>query len=335
VQTDIKKVLAYSTVSQLGYMFAALGAGAYSSALFHVTTHAFFKALLFLAAGSVIHALSGEQDIRYMGGLRKKLPITFAVFLIGTLAISGMPPFSGFFSKDEILSSMWIYNRPLFVLLAITSVFTAFYMFRLLYLVFYGASREKSKAGNHAHESPPVMTIPLVILAVLSAAGGFLGIPPIFGSTHLFSKFLEPIISHPSAVAMLEPTHFFEWSLVLTSIAVLAILIPLSYRRFVTNGKVPPEKTSDFSPAYRTLYQKYYIDEIYESLIVRPLAALGNWCYSIMDLKIISGLVGSVNKNVVRASGVLRLAQTGQIGFYIFAMVFGIIAMLTYTLWLK
>jgi len=335
VQTDIKKILAYSTVSQLGYMFAALGAGAYSSALFHVTTHAFFKALLFLAAGSIIHALGGEQDLRKMGGLRKKLPITFVVFVIGTLAISGVPPLSGFFSKDEILSSMWMYNRPLFTLLSITSVLTAVYMFRMLFLVFYGSFRGKDSVESHAHESPAVMTGPLIILAVLSAIGGFLGIPEIFGSKHLFAGFLEPILSRPSGLPAEGPSHFFEWSLLLVSVIVLALLIPVTYRRFVSANKIPPANENDLQPVGKLLYRKYYVDEIYDAIIVRPLMAIGNWFYSFLDLKIINGLVGSVNKSLVRASGMLRLVQTGNIGLYIFAMVFGIIAMLAYTLWLK
>src|SRR5204863_6011056 len=193
-QTDIKKVLAYSTVSQLGYMFVALGVGAYSTALFHVTTHAFFKALLFLAAGSVIHAMSGEQDIRKMGGLKKKLPVTFFVFLIGVLAISGVPPFAGFFSKDEILAKAHIQSNFLFTLLSITSVITAVYMFRLFFLTFFGMFRGTHEQEHHLHESPKVMTLPLIVLAILSALGGFIGMPAIFTEKHVFDHFLEPVL---------------------------------------------------------------------------------------------------------------------------------------------
>src|ERR1043165_3303268 len=181
LQTDIKKILAYSTVSQLGLMFLALGVGAYSSAVFHVTTHAFFKALLFLCAGSVIHAMGGEQDIRRMGGLKKALPITFMTMLIGTIAISGVPGFSGFFSKDEILAHVYEHSQILWIVGSITSLFTAFYMFRMLYLTFYGSFRGTHEQEHHLHESPKSMTVPLVILAALAVVGGLLGMPEFWG----------------------------------------------------------------------------------------------------------------------------------------------------------
>ena len=224
-QTDIKKVLAYSTVSQLGYMFVALGAGAYSTALFHVTTHAFFKALLFLAAGSVIHAMGGEQDINRMGGLRKKLPITFFVFLIGTIAISGLPPLAGFFSKDEILAKVWIQYKPLFIILSITSILTAFYMFRLFFLTFYGSFRGTHEQEHHLHESPPVMTFPLIILAILSAVGGFLGIPAVLGGTHLLNNYLLAFTSFPKMLIEGEPSHYFEWMMMSISVVVIAVVV--------------------------------------------------------------------------------------------------------------
>ena len=208
-QTDIKKVLAYSTVSQLGYMFVALGAGAYTSAMFHVTTHAFFKALLFLAAGSVIHAMSGEQDISKMGGLRKKFPVTFFVFLIGTLAISGIPPFAGFFSKDEILARVWIQHPVLFTVLSVTSIMTAIYMFRLFFLTFFGKFRGTHEQEHHLHESPPVITLPLVVLAVLSTVGGFIGMPEIFRNTHLLDNYLALIVISRQLIQP-EPSHFLN-----------------------------------------------------------------------------------------------------------------------------
>jgi NADH-quinone oxidoreductase subunit L len=189
-QNDIKKVLAYSTVSQLGYMFLGLGVGAYTGAVFHVTTHAFFKALLFLGAGSVIHAMSGEQDIRNMGGLKKYLSITFYTFLLGTIAISGIFPFSGFFSKDEILGHAYSYNKFFWLMGVLGSVMTAFYMFRLFYLTFYGKFRGTEKQLHHLHESPATMTIPLIVLAVLSVVGGLLGIPEVFGGNHFLKEFL-------------------------------------------------------------------------------------------------------------------------------------------------
>src|SRR6187431_1815550 len=231
-QTDIKKVLAYSTVSQLGYMFAALGVGAYSTGLFHVTTHAFFKALLFLAAGSVIHAMSGEQDIRKMGGLRKKLPVTFLVFLIGTLAISGVPPFAGFFSKDEILAKTYQQSDALFFILSLTSVLTAIYMFRLLFLTFFGNFRGTHDQEHHLHESPPVITVPLIILAILSTLGGFLGLPGVFSEHHLFGNYLDPVLSSPAFAGHIEPSHFFEYMLMGISAAALALIGYMTWQYF-------------------------------------------------------------------------------------------------------
>ncbi|RYD80950.1 MAG: NADH-quinone oxidoreductase subunit L, partial [Sphingobacteriales bacterium] len=194
-QNDIKKVLAYSTVSQLGFMFVALGVGAYSTAMFHLTTHAFFKALLFLGAGSVIHGMSGEQDIRFMGGLRKKMPVTFITFLVGTAAISGIPLLSGFFSKDEIMAKAFEHNPVIWVVLLITTCITALYMFRLLFLTFYGEFRGTDDQKHHLHESPATMTIPLIALAVLSAVGGFIGLPPFLGISHALEKYLHPVLA--------------------------------------------------------------------------------------------------------------------------------------------
>lgn len=205
-QNDIKKVLAYSTVSQLGFMFVALGAGAYTAGLFHVVTHAFFKALLFLCAGSVIHAMGGEQDIRRMGGLKKYLPVTHITFLMGVLAISGIPLFSGFFSKDEILVASWSYSPLMFVVMAFTSLLTAVYMFRLYWLTFHGDFRGTHHQQEHLHESPSVMTIPLMVLAVLSVIGGFMGMPhwmsEKLGVHHLFSEFVTPVIYAPKIYSL-------------------------------------------------------------------------------------------------------------------------------------
>jgi NADH-quinone oxidoreductase subunit L len=326
-QTDIKKVLAYSTVSQLGYMFVALGVGAYSTGLFHVTTHAFFKALLFLAAGSVIHAMSGEQDIRRMGGLKKKLPITYIVFLIGVLAISGVPPFAGFFSKDEILAKAHVQNNFLFTLLAITSVLTAIYMFRLFYLTFFGRFRGTHEQEHHLHESPSVITIPLIILAVLSTLGGFLGMPSIFTEHHLFGSYLAPVLSTPSSILHEEPTHFFEWSMIVISIITLAILIWATYNRYVKKEHVTPSEEKEFKPAFRTLYNKYYVDELYNSIIVKPLYWLSDIFYKIFDVRIVDGAVNAVGKGVNLGSRTLRFVQSGDIGFYVIAMVVGVILM--------
>jgi NADH-quinone oxidoreductase subunit L len=198
-QNDIKKVLADSTVSQLGFMFLALGLGSYTSAMFHVTTHAFFKALLFLGAGSVIHAVSGEQDIRNMGGLRKHLPITYLTFFVGTLAISGVPPFAGFFSKDEILAHAFAHNRVFWLLALIGSIMTTFYMFRLLFLTFFGEFRGTKEQLVHLHESPKTMTIPLIVLGALSILGGLIGIPEVLHGSHALKQFLSPVFAASDA----------------------------------------------------------------------------------------------------------------------------------------
>jgi len=331
-QTDIKKVLAYSTLSQLGYMFAALGVGAYSTGLFHVTTHAFFKALLFLAAGSVIHAMGGEQDIRRMGGLRKKLPVTYVVFLIGTFAISGVPPFAGFFSKDEILAKAHEHSDLLFFVLSFTSVITAVYMFRLLFLTFFGSFRGTHDQEHHLHESPPVITIPLIILAVLSTAGGFLGLPSVFSEHHLFGRYLEPVLSVAGSGNIAEASHLFEYALMGISVVALLILGYLAFDRFAKKQIVPPLNEDEFKPWYRLLYNKYYVDEIYEMIFVKPLYRISGFFYKILDLKVVDGAVNLVGKGVNKGSSVIRLAQEGSVGFYIFAMVTGIILMMLYNL---
>ena len=332
-QTDIKKVLAYSTLSQLGYMFVALGVGAYSTGLFHVTTHAFFKALLFLAAGSVIHAMSGEQDIRRMGGLRRKLPVTYFVFLIGTLAISGVPPFAGFFSKDEILAKAHMHSELLFFLLSVTSVITAIYMFRLFFLTFFGTFRGTHDQEHHLHESPAVITVPLVILAVLSTLGGFLGLPAVFTEHHLFGNYLAPVLSTPAVTSLAEPSHFFEYMLMGISVVALVLIIYMTYDRFAKKEIVPSLSEAEFKPWYRVLYHKYYIDELYDRIFVKPLYWLSDVCYKIFDIKIVDGVVNLVGKGVVRSSEVVRLAQAGSVGIYIFAMVIGILIMLIVNLY--
>src|SRR5690606_37216028 len=235
-QNDIKKVLAYSTVSQLGYMFLGLGVGAFTGALFHVITHAFFKALLFLGAGSVIHAMSGEQDLRSMGGLKKKLPITYITMLIGTIAIAGIPPFSGFFSKDEILAHAFADNTLLWLGGLIGALFTAYYMFRLLFLTFFGKYRGTFEQESHLHESPLSMKLPLIILAVLSIIGGFLNIPEVLGGSASLASFLNPIFADSIAVA--KPFHLdHSTEIVLMTISALAALgmAVFAYFRYVKN----------------------------------------------------------------------------------------------------
>jgi NADH-quinone oxidoreductase subunit L len=331
-QTDIKKVLAYSTVSQLGFMFVALGVGAYSTALFHVTTHAFFKALLFLAAGSVIHAMGGEQDIRKMGGLRKKLPITYLVFLIGTLAIVGCPPFAGFFSKDEILAKTFVQNKAIFGVLAISTMMTAFYMLRLFFLTFFGSFRGTHDQEHHLHESPPSMTIPLIILAILSTVGGFIGLPEVFSEHHAFHKFLEPLLTFPSTLISAEASHSTEITLMLGSTIILLIIFVITSKLYSSPNGVPADDEKKFGVFAKMSYNKFYIDELYNAIIVRPLHAIGQFFYKIVDIQFIDGIVNSVNKGVTGSSRTIRFIQSGYVGFYIFAMVFGIIAILLFNL---
>lgn len=328
-QNDIKKVLAYSTVSQLGYMFVALGVGAYDTALFHVVTHAFFKALLFLGAGSVIHAMSGEQDIRRMGGLKGKLPVTHATFLIGTLAIAGIPPFAGFFSKDEILAATYGSSLPMFALLSITSVLTAVYMFRLYWLVFYGEFRGTEHQRTHLHESPVSMTFPLIVLAVLSTLGGFLGMPEIFHAPHLFSEFLAPVIWKSGAH---HPSHTFEYILIGSSVAILILIYILTKNAYVKNQTLPEEDDAIPAGMPRMLTNKYYVDELYHAVITKPLDAISAFAYKFIEGGLIDGVVNGTGKALNGFSGLLRYSQTGNIGGYIFSMVIGIILILLFTL---
>ncbi len=326
-QTDIKKVLAYSTVSQLGYMFLGLGVGAYDGSFFHVITHAFFKALLFLGAGSVIHAMHHEQDMRHMGGLKKKLPITFITMLIGTLAIAGLPPFSGFFSKDEILAHVYEYNKVMWVIGVFTAFLTAFYMFRMLFLTFYGNYRGTHHAEEKIHESPRSMTIPLIVLAVLSAIGGILGIPESLGGHHWLSGWLAPVIHHHAQA----PDHATEYMLMGITIAGVVISIFIAYSKYVRKDHVPVPDEGQRSLLAGLSYHKFYVDEIYDMLIRRPLDACSTFFFKILDNKVIDGIVNGIGWSTNEASKGLRLIQTGNVGFYILMMVVGIISMLLYT----
>lgn len=327
VQNDIKKVLAYSTVSQLGYMFFALGLGAYSTALFHVITHAFFKALLFLCAGSVIHAMSGEQDIRKMGGLAKKLPITFYTFLIATLAISGIPPFAGFFSKDEILAHAFEHSPLLWGLGLAGALMTTFYMFRLLFLTFFGNFRGTEHQKQHLHESPLSMTIPLMVLAVLSTIGGFIGIPEVMGGTNWFKNFLSSII-RPSLEMHHALTHETEWLLMGLSVGAVLIVIVIAYIIYINKNTVPVADDATTSVAQKTLYHKYYIDEIYDTIIVKPSYVLSNLLHQFVESKFIDGLVNGMGVAVNKTSAAIRFVQDGSISYYLFAMIVGIIMIL-------
>ena len=331
VQNDIKKVLAYSTVSQLGLMFLALGMGAYVTAVFHVMTHAFFKALLFLGAGSVIHAMSGEQDIRSMGGLKKHLPITFATFLIATLAISGIPPFSGFFSKDEILAHAFAHNKIFWLLGLAASAMTTFYMFRLLFLTFYGEFRGTEKQKHHLHESPTNMTLPLMVLAVLSVIGGFIGVPEALHGKHLLNAFLNPVMSD-SAMRMLpaELDHSTEYALMGVTLITILIMFLYARNKYITKKEVSVADDVPVSKTHRTLLNKYYVDEIYQAVIVKPVQWFGQKFKDVIEKYVIDGAVNLSGRVVVLSSQYLRYIQTGNVGVYLFAMVAGMIALLLY-----
>lgn len=329
-QNDIKKVLAYSTVSQLGYMFLALGLGAFSTAVFHVTTHAFFKALLFLGAGAVIHALGGIQDIRYMGGLRKKLPITYFTFLIATLAISGIPPFSGFFSKDEILAAAWERSPVIWALGLAGALITCFYMFRLLYLVFFSSFRGTEQQALHVHEPSKVMTVPLIILAILSFAGGFLNIPEIFGGHQNFHNFLSPVLSKVSHAEIIATSSSTEYSLIGASVVLLLLIIFGARRYYIVNKQLPEADPSQLKGIAKFVYNKYYVDELFDFLFVKPYNFLSVKLYSWIEKNVIDLIVNTTGAAAIWIGSQSKKVQTGNTGLYLFIMVFGVIFMLLY-----
>lgn len=318
-QNDIKKVLAYSTVSQLGYMFLGLGVGAYTGAVFHVMTHAFFKALLFLGAGSVIHAMHHEQDIRKMGGLKKHMPITHITFLLACLAIAGIPPFSGFFSKDEILVAAYSANPVYYYVGLGGALMTAFYMFRLYSLTFLGSFRGTHEQAHHLHESPAPMTIPLIVLAVLSVFGGFVGIPEVFASdAHSLEHFLAPIFAESNKLAHSHHlTHSQEYMMLGVSTALIIGVIVFAVTKFKKAADVNDENTG----VAKVLENKWYVDELYDTVIVKPLHLLSVFFKNILEKNIIDGVVNGVGKLVGYGSRQLRLLQSGQVGNYILVMV--------------
>jgi NADH-quinone oxidoreductase subunit L len=326
-QNDIKKVLAYSTVSQLGYMFLGLGVGAYTGAIFHVMTHAFFKALLFLGAGSVIHAMHHEQDIRNMGGLKKYMPVTHWTFLVGCIAIAGIPPFSGFFSKDEILMGAFVHNPVYYFLGVLGALMTAFYMFRLYTLTFLGSFRGTEKQAAHLHESPAAMTIPLMVLAVLSIVGGWVGIPEVFmHDAHRLEHFLAPVLSSGTEAGANHGTlsHSVELMLMGGVLVLTLIVIFLAVRRFSAYVKSDAPSTG----LGRLLENKWYVDEIYDAIVSKPLRALGGLLGNVVERSGIDGIVNGVGRGVQYAGRQLRLLQSGQVGSYILIMVVSIILLL-------
>ena len=322
-QTDIKKVLAYSTISQLGFMFVALGVGAYSVAIFHLYTHAFFKACLFLGAGSVIHALGGEQDIRKMGGLARRIPVTFATFAVATAAIAGIPPLAGFFSKDEILWYAFASSRGgsplLFAVAATTALLTAFYMFRLLWLTFFGRSRMSPETEHHVHESPASMTGVLIALAVLSAIGGFLSLP----------HFLSPLLPLPEVVPALE---HFETPLLVVSIALAFAGLAAAAFIYGGDGERAERLRSRFPTLHRVLSGKYFVDEAYDWLIARPLYWISDRVFlRLGDQKILDGSLHGLAALGRRTAGAFSRVQNGNLHLYALLVLVGIIASLAWS----
>jgi NADH-quinone oxidoreductase subunit L len=337
-QNDIKKVLAYSTVSQLGYMFMGVGSGAYAAGMFHLVTHAFFKALLFLGSGSVIHALSGEQDIRKMGGLRRHLPITSVTFLIGTLAISGIPLLSGFFSKDEILGSLYENGYTTAWLVGLlTAVLTAFYMMRLYLLTFEGESRVPEGIKHHVHESPSSMTVPLIVLSVLSILGGYMGVPEFMGKAvgihapNVFEGFLRSSIILMGGGEHIGHRLLGHWSLVLFSVIAALLGIGFAFYMYVLNPSAPESliKRPAISPLYRGSYAKWFVDEIYNEAFVRTFVGLSRLA-ALFDIKVIDGVVNGIAALLREAATLLRTAQTGILRFYAALMAIGAMAILIY-----
>ena len=324
-QNDIKKVLAYSTVSQLGYMFLGLGVGAFTGAVFHVMTHAFFKALLFLGAGSVIHGMHHQQNMLHYGGLKKWMPVTHLTMLIGCIAIAGIPPFSGFFSKDEILIHAFAANPVYYVLGMGGALMTAFYMFRLYALTFLGEHR--GDLHHHTpHESPKAMTIPLVVLAVLSIVGGLVGIPELFmNNGHRLESFLTPVFENSKQYLEqhAHPSHSTEWMLLAVSVSLIVLVILFTVRTFA-KGKESEEATG----LGKLLQNKWYVDELYDGLIVKPLLALGTVLNNVIERSGIDRLVNGVGRAVQYSSRQLRLLQSGNVGSYILMMVLGIVGLI-------
>ncbi len=322
VQNDIKKVLAYSTVSQLGLMFLALGLGAYEVAVFHVITHAFFKACLFLGSGSVIHALHGEQDMRNMGGLKKVMPITFWTMMISTLAISGIFPFAGFWSKDEILMTAFHGNPSLWVVGSIASILTAFYMFRLMYLTFFKEFRGTEKQKSHLHESPALITFPLIILAVLAAIGGLISLP---GNSWL-NHYLTPILPK-----LAEEHHVLgNTDYILMGIATIGALVGIfiAYTKYIKQNQVPSQD-SEITGFAKVLYNKYYIDEGYNAIFVKPINELSKIFRNNVE-PALSGLVFGLGTGTNYFGKQGKKLQNGNIGLYLFAFVIGVSAILIY-----
>lgn len=331
VQNDIKRIIAYSTVSQLGYMFLACGVGAYTAGIFHLYTHAFFKALLFLCAGSVMHAMSGELDLQKMGGLKKYMPITYWTMLIASLSIAGIPGLAGFFSKDEIL---WLaYSSPnpvgkvVWAIGTLVAFLTAFYSFRLIFLTFHGKFRGTHEQEHHLHESPASMTVPLMVLCIGAVASGWVGIPALLGEHvgvhNWITEFMKPVLGHPEG----HGTHAEEWAVMAISVVAGFSGIGLAYYVFMLRPGMADNWVSEFRTVHRVLFNKYYIDEIYSFLIVRPTIWLAkNVLIGITDARVIEAIINGVPNAIGGVSRGLRKIQTGMLHHYATIMAMGALA---------
>jgi NADH-quinone oxidoreductase subunit L len=332
-QNDIKKVLAYSTVSQLGLLFVALGMGAYTAAIFHVTTHAFFKALLFLGSGSVIHAMSDEQDIRSMGGLKSKIPITHLTFLIGTLAISGFPLLSGFYSKDEIIGHAFEHSTMLYLALLFSVVLTAMYMFRLYFVVFHGEFRGSKEQEHHLHESPASMTVPLVVLAGLSVFGGILNLPGIFfeKGTHWLSHFLNHNTTGLSSAVHAEMSANTVMMLMGIAVGLFGLIFWLTRKAYVLQKQLPvgDEQLIGLELAAAN---KLYFDEIYNAVVVRPVEYLSVKGHLFIEMVVLNGIISTATRTIERSGEWVKKWQTGKTDWYLLWMVFGIVGLVVYYL---
>src|SRR5262245_17557900 len=336
-QNDIKRVLAYSTVSQLGYMFLGCGVGAFTAGVFHLMTHAFFKALLFLGSGSVIHALSGEQDIRKMGGLKDKIRTTWWTMLAGTIAIAGFPPLAGFFSKDEILWKAFASDRghPLLWLVgAVAAGMTSFYMFRMRFLTFYGKSRMSHEVEHHVHESPASMTVPLQVLAVGSVVAGWIGIPHVMGHlVHIgnaFEHFLEPVFEHPVKIGS-HGSEGAEWGLMGASVGIALVGLLVARQFYLVNPALPEKLMNRFRGIYTTLLNKYWVDEIYDAVIVQPIKLVSTYIlWKFADVLVIDGIVNGAGRLVRANGGWLKRFQSGYARAYGAWILFGAVAVVAY-----
>ncbi|MBL7811834.1 MAG: NADH-quinone oxidoreductase subunit L [Bacteroidetes bacterium] len=330
-QNDIKKVLAYSTVSQLGLMFVALGCGAYTAAMFHLTTHAFFKALLFLGSGSVIHGMGGEQDIRRMGALKASMPLTFWTFLIGTLAIAGFPFMSGFFSKDEILAEVFVHNKVVWALAVGSALLTSIYMLRLFFVTFLGSFRGTDEQKHHLHESPWMMTVPLAILAILSIGGGLLNLPEIVGGgmAHTLKHWLEPVTGKPAGEHAIS--HGTELALMGVAVAMLLGAWLYTRNKYQSKGVVPEADEAQEGTG-RLLSHKFYVDEVYDAAIVQPVNTTGEILYEQADRKGIDRIVNALGNLWVWLGGLYKKVQNGNLEYYLIFMVAGLILIVGFNL---